>query len=111
MSVLSAQQIEQFHDRGFVLLERGFGEPLAAEQRESIWRELCDGYGLDCLLGSWEALGRNTGEACCSPSRTPTHAMSCGRPGAGTTRSRLIAKAALLFGCSPSWRRCDPVGV
>lgn len=46
MSVLTAQQLEQFHDRGFVRLERGFEDSLAAEQRDSIWRELRDDYGV-----------------------------------------------------------------
>lgn len=55
MSVLTAEQRATFRRRGFLRLESAFDEEQAAEQREQIWRELRDVYGVrEHDRGTWQ---------------------------------------------------------
>lgn len=54
MPVLSEEERAQFESRGFVRLARAFSEDQAAAQRDLIWSELRDAYGvIESDRGTW----------------------------------------------------------
>lgn len=70
MGVLTAEQCASFRKRGFLRLESAFDEQQAASQREQIWRELSDVYGVrEADRGTWKQPARQLRRA----REHPTH--------------------------------------